>query len=272
MEVEGKKILVIGAGNMGGTYARSLISEEIVEKDNLYILERQEHLCDRFEEAGFGNVFRSAGEFISDVQWIILAVKPQDSHLMLEQVKPYINEQQFVISIMAGVQMATIQKKLNIKKVIRAMPNLPAGIGMGMTAFTVSEDVNREGLLAAQNLLNSTGKSIYVDTEEKIDAATAISGSGPAYVFYYMDLMIEAAQDLGFTHLEAKLLVEQTFLGTVNLLHRNGSTPKEWIKRVASRGGTTEAALKVYEDVKLKDAAHKGIEAAFRRAVELSAF
>jgi len=264
------KILIVGAGNMGGTYARSLVASQIVNINDLQILERQPTLCSKFMEAGYEHVHTQPGDYISNVGWIILAVKPQDCHTLFEHLRPFVHEGQFVLTIMAGINIATIQKELGLKKVVRAMPNLPAGIGMGMTAFTISQEVGKFGLLAAQNLLHSTGKSLYLEDEEKIDAATAISGSGPAFVFYYMDSMIESALKLGFTPSQAKLLVEQTFLGSVNLLNRNGSTPKEWIKRVSSKGGTTEAAMRVYEEIKLKEAADKGIKAAFNRAVELS--
>jgi len=264
------KILIVGAGNMGGTYARSLVASQIVSINDLQILERQPALCSNLMEAGYEHVHAQPGDYISNVGWIILAVKPQDCHKLFEHLRPYVHEDQFVLTIMAGINIATIQKELGLKKVVRAMPNLPAGIGMGMTAFTISQEVGKFGLLAAQNLLHSTGKSLYLEDEEKINAATAISGSGPAFVFYYMDSMIESALKLGFTPSQAKLLVEQTFWGSVNLLNRNGSTPKEWIQRVSSKGGTTEAAMRVYEENKLKEAADKGIKAAFNRAVELS--
>lgn len=149
------------------------------------------------------------------------------------------------------------------------MPNLPAQIGMGMTAFTSSDEVTRIELVTVQNLLNTTGKAIYLDSEELIDAATAISGSGPAYVYYYMNAMIEAAKKLGFSESQAELLVGQTFMGSVHLENRNNLSCKDWIAKVSSKGGTTEAAIKKFDNQEVHDHIIKGLEAAHNRAIEL---
>ncbi len=149
------------------------------------------------------------------------------------------------------------------------MPNLPAQIGMGMTAFTSSDEVTRIELVMVQNLLNTTGKTIYVEQESAIDASTAISGSGPAYVFYFMDAMIKAARAMGFSNSESELLVSQTFKGAVDLYNKNNFSCEEWIQKVASKGGTTEAALRSYIDNKVHEDIIAGANAALNRAVEL---
>ena len=170
---------------------------------------------------------------------------------------------------MAGVKIETICDSLGVKKVIRAMPNLPAQIGMGMTAFTSSNEVTRIELVMVQNLLNTTGKTIYVENEKAIDASTAISGSGPAYVFYFMDAMMKAAKGMGFNESEAELLVSQTFKGAVDLYNKNNFSCEEWIAKVSSKGGTTEAAMASYHDKKLNENIITGAQAAFDRAEEL---
>ncbi|MEZ4981421.1 MAG: pyrroline-5-carboxylate reductase dimerization domain-containing protein [Saprospiraceae bacterium] len=109
-----------------------------------------------------------------------------------------------------------------------------------------------------QNLLNTTGKTIYVETERAIDATTAISGSGPAYVFYFMESMMKAARTLGFSESEAELLVSQTFRGTVDLFQKSDFSCTEWIQKVASKGGTTEAALKTWESNQMEPAIMDG--------------
>ena len=129
--------------------------------------------------------------------------------------------------------------------------------------------MTRIELVMVQNLLNTTGKTVYVDDEAAIDAATAISGSGPAYVFYFMDAMIKAARDMGFSNSEAELLVSQTFRGAVDLYSKNNISCEEWISRVASKGGTTEAALASYIDNKVHEDIKAGAEAALQRAIEL---
>ena len=165
------------------------------------------------------------------------ALKPQDAPAVSEVLRPISEKQQVYLSIMAGVKISTIAQGLNASKIIRAMPNLPAQIGMGMTAYTASDEVTRIELVMVQNLLNTTGKTIYVDQESAIDATTAISGSGPAYVFYFMDAMMKAARGMGFNESEAELLVSQTFRGTVDLYNKSNFSCGEWIAKVSSRGG-----------------------------------
>ena len=166
--------------------------------------------------------------------------------------------------------MSTISKGLNAAKVIRAMPNLPAQIGAGMTVYTSSEEVTRIELVTVQNLLSASGKTIYVEREEMLNAATAVSGSGPAYVFYFMQSLIEAAKEMGFTQSEAELMTHQTFKGAVDLFNKYDFTCEEWIKKVSSKGGTTEAAIKGFDAKVVSKGFKEGVQAALLRAEELS--
>ncbi|GAB4113834.1 MAG: pyrroline-5-carboxylate reductase [Thermoflexibacter sp.] len=263
------KILIIGGGNMGKTYADSFLANHAIQKDDLYILEHFEEKVNYFKSIGFKNVFYQPDEYIKAMDLIILAIKPQDTQALFPKIRSYIQEGQTVLSIMAGVRIETLKKELPTKKIVRAMPNLPAQIGMGMTGFTSAEEVSKEEVFNIQNLLNTTGKSLYFDDESKLDAVTAISGSGPAYVFYFMDAMIETAMQMGFTKVQAELLVEQTFMGAVHLLNIHNISCKEWIARVASKGGTTEAALVQFANLKLGNAIQEGLKAAKQRATEL---
>lgn len=264
------KILIIGGGNMGKTYADSFIANHAIKQEELYILEHSEAKVAFFQSLGFKNVFHQAGSYITDVELIILAIKPQDAPALFPLIAPFVRENQLILSIMAGVKIENIQKALpKIKKIIRAMPNLPAQIGMGMTGFTSAEEVSKTELLWVHNLLNTTGKSLYFDDESQLDAVTAISGSGPAYVYYFMDAMVKAAMEMGFTQNQAEVLVEQTFLGAVHLKKRHDLTCQEWIQKVASKGGTTEAAIKRFEVLKVNKGIEHGLEDAFQRAIEL---
>lgn len=263
------KILIIGGGNMGKTYADSFIASHAIQKEDLYILEHFEEKVNFFKSLGFKNVFYQPDDFIKEMDLIILAIKPQDTPILFPRIRNYISENQTILSIMAGVPMRTISQELATRKIVRAMPNLPAQIGMGMTGFTSAEEVSKEEVFNIQNLLNTTGKSLYFDDESKLDAVTAISGSGPAYVFYFMDSMIGAAMRMGFTKVQSEMLVEQTFMGAVHLLNVHNISCKEWIARVASKGGTTEAALLEFDNVQLGDKIQVGLKAALQRATEL---
>ena len=208
-------------------------------------------------------------EKIADFDIVILAVKPQDFSVLALAIKPFLKEDQIIFSVMAGITLKSLEQQLSCSKVVRCMPNIPTQIGMGMTVFTASVNVDRKELFIIQNLINTTGKSVYVENENLIDAATAISGSGPAYVFYFMQSMIKAAVDLGFNESEAELLVNQTFMGSVSIQNSYSLSNEEWIKKVASKGGTTESALKVFEKQSLENSIVEAVKAANNRALEL---
>lgn len=263
------KILIIGGGNMGLTYAQSFMRSHICDRQNLMILEKSAERSYELTKNTEFNVYADPEECINLADLIILAVKPQDSPELFIRLQPLIDKQQVVLSIMAGVKMQTITNQLGTKKVIRAMPNLPAQVGMGMTVFTSTEDVTRIELVMVQNLINTTGKSLYVSEEAMIDAATAISGSGPAYVWYFMKAMIEAGRKMGFSESEAEMLVSQTFKGAIDLFQKTDFSCEEWIKKVASKGGTTEAALSAFESTNLYQDIITGADAALKRAEEL---
>ncbi len=262
-------ILIIGGGNMGRTYAQSLLRARLVAPSGLMILERSQEKADELRDAGLGTVYTSSETCLAAADLVILAVKPQDTSALFAALRPDTDPQQVYLSIMAGVTIDTIRQGLAVEKVIRAMPNLPAQIGLGMTSFTASDAVTRIELVLVQNLLNTTGKAIYVDNEQAIDATTAISGSGPAYVLYFMQAMIEVAEEMGFSPSQAELLVAQTFRGAVELQMKNDLTCEEWIARVSSRGGTTEAAMQTFRTTSVFDDIKNGARAALARAEEL---
>ena len=263
------KILVIGGGNMGLTYAQSFLRAKITTQKDMMILEKNAKKAEELAKKDIGTVYGDPEGCLNNADLIILAVKPQDTATLFASLKPYVDEQQVFVSIMAGVTIETISTALGVKKIIRAMPNLPAQIGMGMTTFTSTDEVTRIELVMVQNLINTTGKTVYVENEQFIDATTAISGSGPAYVYYFMQAMMEAAKDMGFTASEAELLVSQTFKGAVDLYNKSNLSCAEWIAKVSSKGGTTEAAVKTFNKHKVHEDIMRGAKAALNRAVEL---
>ncbi|OGX87279.1 pyrroline-5-carboxylate reductase [Hymenobacter lapidarius] len=263
------KILIIGGGNMGLTYARSFVRAHITSRLDLRLLARSPERVPALTIHEIGTVWGHPGECVPGADLLILAVKPQDSPALFESLRGLVQPQQVVLSIMAGVRIATLREALGTPKVIRAMPNLPAQIGMGMTAFTSTDAVTRAELVQVQNLLSTTGKTVYVEEEAAIDAATAISGSGPAYVYYCMDALMAAATTMGFSPAEAELLVSQTFRGAVELYSQSGLSCTDWIAKVASKGGTTEAAMRAFGAGQVREGLMAGAGAARDRAEEL---
>lgn len=263
------KILIIGGGNMGATFARSFVRSHSADPDKVMILEILAEKIDALKKEKIGRIFSVPKECVPLADIIILAVKPQASASLFAQMKDYVDDQQVIVSIMAGVQINTIRQGLGASKIIRAMPNLPAQIGQGMTVYTSTDEVTRIELVMVQNLLNTTGKAIFVSKEAKIDAGTAISGSGPAYVFYFINAMKEAAKEMGFSDSSAQLLVTQTFKGTVALFEQSDRDCQEWIDMVSSKGGTTEAAILSFESNQVRQKIKSGAKAALNRAIEL---
>lgn len=263
------KILILGGGNMGLTYAQSFLRSRIVVPDQMMVLCRSSEKANHLSQQQEGRFYSDPKLCVPEADLLILAVKPQDAPRLFDEIRDWVEPGQVFISIMAGVRMDAIREALGVSKIIRAMPNLPAQIGAGVTAFTSTDPVTRIELVMVQNLLNTTGKTLYVEQEDMIDAATAISGSGPAYVYYFMNAMIQAALQMGFSASEAELLVSQTFTGAVDLYNKSDSSCEAWIGKVASKGGTTEAALSVFRETALHEDIVAGAQAALLRAREL---
>ncbi len=263
------KVLVIGAGNMGLAYAKALVNSEFLKKDNLMISDTNKEKTEELKKISRFDVFTNLEDCLPLADIIFIAVKPFHCDELFEGIKHLVTKDQLIISIMAGITIQTIKDGLNATKVVRAMPNLPAQVGKGLTSFTASDDVSRLELSTVENLLNTTGKSVRLDSENDIDASTGISGSGPAYVFYFMQSMMDAAKKMGFSDHDSKVLVSQTFEGAVELFNKSDISPQTWMNRVASKGGTTRAALDSMEDNNIKQLIEDAAYAAFNRAVEL---
>ena len=263
------RVLIIGFGTMGKTYANSFISSRFIKPADIYVLVKNSSSSNNDFGIPNSNFLIVPNNKLEEFDIIILAVKPQDFNSLATTLKPFINPNQILFSVMAGVTISKISKLLNSDKIVRCMPNVPTQIGKGMTVFSASSFVDRKELFIIQNLINTTGKSIYVENEKLIDAATAISGSGPAYVFFFMNAMIKAAEALGFNASEAELLVNQTFMGSVDLQNSSALSNEAWINKVASKGGTTEQALKVFEENEVENAIVQAVKAANDRALEL---
>lgn len=263
------KVLILGYGNMGKTYANSFISSRFIKPEDIYLLVRDASKVVLENGILQSNCYEKPTQEIGNYDILILAVKPQDFGNLAQSIKPFLKENQMILSVMAGVKIVKIQRELGCEKVVRSMPNIPTQIGMGMTVFTASSEVDRKELFIIQNLINTTGKSIYIEDENLLNVATAVSGSGPAYVFFFMNAMIKAAVDLGFNESEAELLVNQTFMGSVAIQNSYSLSNQEWIKKVASKGGTTEQALNIFNLKSVEENIIEAVNAANKRAIEL---
>jgi pyrroline-5-carboxylate reductase len=263
------KVLVIGAGNMGLTYSEGMATSPLLNRRKLMIHDVSTETIEILRKDEKFDVYEKIEDCLPKADIVFLAVKPYHCEELFEKIKPMVNEHQIFVSLMAGVTIEKIQTLLGVNKVIRTMPNLPAKVGKGVTSFTESSSISRVELLMIRNLLDTTGESIHVKNEEFINKSTGISGSGPAYIFYFMQSMLEAAKKMGFSDNDSKVLVSNTFEGAVKLFNDSNLTPETWMDRVASKGGTTRAALDSMEDNNVKELIKDAAYAAFNRAVEL---
>lgn len=265
------QIAIIGCGNMGMAYATSFLNYKLVNQDSLLLIEKDENRKEILLKQGYKNVTSNLNdERIKSTDLFILAVKPQDFNNIAPQIKNTLNASQIVISIMAGKTIPYLQQHLQHNYIVRAMPNAPAIVGMGITAYTASNELTFKQIKLVENLLNTTGRSVLLDNEEMLDAVTAVSGSGPAYFYYFVKSMIEAAQKLGFDESTASLLVKQTMLGAFHVMNGSNKNLDELIQSVASKGGTTEAALQILNSNNVSDKIVSALLAAEKRAKELA--
>jgi pyrroline-5-carboxylate reductase len=264
------KIAIIGGGNMGATYARAFIRSDIAKAENILIVEKHEEKRESIKKEAIAILREGIDEALANYDIMILAVKPQDFRSIVDDLSKVLKKKQLIISIMAGIKISTIKKLLKHDLIVRAMPNTPAQLGFGITAFTASKEISLEHISIVDNLLETTGKSILMKDEELLDAVTALSGSGPAYFFYFVKHMIDAGKEMGMEEHVASMLVKQTMLGSFQILNNSKLSIDEMIKSVASKGGTTEAALNKFESAQLGQNIIKALKAAENRAKELS--
>lgn len=264
------RIAIVGCGNMGMAFAKSFLHYNLVARPDLLLIGRHAEQCERLSAQHAGLPVAELSPTLADYAVVLVAVKPQDFSQVAAGLRAVLQPGQTVVSIMAGIPIARLQRELNHRLVLRAMPNTPALLGMGITGFSAAPEVERSQLHQVENLLNATGRSIFLEDESLLDAVTAVSGSGPAYFYYIVQAMMQAGQELGFSESVAGLLVKQTMLGAYHLLNASEKTPDELIAAVASKGGTTEAALREFRAGQLAETLINGIKAAQHRATELA--
>lgn len=263
-------LVLIGCGNMGAAMIKALLDKAVYRVENLVIIEKKENTyTQEFSDQGIA-VFTQLKDFAGNIDLAIIAVKPQDAGSTLLELSQRTNEVNAVLSIMAGVTIGAIEDSLPSTQIIRCMPNTPASIRCGMSVFCGNQKVNDETYKTAQTILEACGEAFQVDSETMIDAATAISGSGPGYVFYFAEALAEGAIKLGFDENQARLLASQTLLGSAKLLKTSSESAKELRKKVTSPGGTTEAAINHFESSELKKQLIDGFQSAFLRSLELA--
>jgi pyrroline-5-carboxylate reductase len=266
---ENKTIALLGPGAMGEAIIIGLLDKGITTPEKIRAstpeTDRIEEITKRYGVLGFYDNVQA----VEGADLVILAVKPQKLYKVLEGIKNRIPEEAVVLSIIAGATIDTISSGLNHDSVVRAMPNTPAQIGQGITVWTASHSVTDDQLKLAGQVLTAMGQEIHVEEEIYLDMATALSGSGPAYVFLFMEALIDAGVHMGFPRRTAEQLVTQTILGSVSYYQKNGLHPAQLRNQVTSPGGTSAEALYYLEKAGIRTAISRAVWAAYERSLEL---
>jgi pyrroline-5-carboxylate reductase len=263
------RIAFIGGGNMGEAILAALLQKKLSRPVNISVSDvsetRRRYLKKKYRVV----ITTDNQETVNGKDVVVLAVKPQNIKEILADLKGNLKASQFILSIAAGVKISVITKGTGHRKVVRAMPNTPAQIGLGISGWTATKEVTDAQKKLARNILGAMGKEIYFAKEKYLDMVTAISGSGPAYVYLFTESLVDGAIGLGLNRKDAEILVLQTILGAANLMNTSSKTPAQLRRDVASKGGTTERAINVFEKNKLPSIVARAVEAAYQRAKEL---
>ncbi len=263
------RLTFVGGGNMGEVILSAVLTAGLAVADEVTVCdinrERRDYLAKRFGVAVTDNSRRA----VAGSNVVILAVKPQDMAKATDELNGNLKPGQLVLSVVAGARIAPIQRGLGHTAVVRSMPNTPAQIGQGMTVWTCAVKVSTEQRRTAEAILGAMGREIAVENEDDIDKATAVSGSGPAYLFLFIEALASAAVDIGLAADVAHELVLTTVLGAGLLVEQSGRDPAELRRMVTSPGGTTAAALAELANGKFNELVTRAVRAAYRRAREL---
>lgn len=258
------KIGLIGAGNMGEAIVSNCLKK--------FLLKINEERSSRrkYMQKKYGVQAVDLGYLTKWADMIILAVKPQDLGSVLNELKNSISKKPLVVSIAAGVSTRYIERVLgNEIRVMRAMPNMPAFVGAGITAVCRGEFTKTSDIALTRRVFDHIGETVVVK-ESQMDSITAVSGSGPAYVYLFMEELVSSAKKIGLEAGLASLLVEKTLKGSIALLAQEKTHPAALRAKVTSKGGTTQAALRVFKTKKFGRTIEQALKAAKRRAKELS--
>lgn len=266
---EDTTISFIGGGNMAEAMIKGILGKGLVSPDRIIVSEPRSERGEQLR-AAYGvhatNENRSAAR---QADILILSIKPQVLNKVMDEIHLDLAPNSLVLSIIAGARISVMTHGLQHGAIVRSMPNTPAQYGVGMTVWTCTRHVTERQRLQAQQILQALGKEIWMEDEEYLDMATALSGTGPAYVFLFIEALIDAGVHMGFARHIAEELVLQTIEGSLKVVDEMERHPATLRNMVTSPGGTSAAALYELEKGGFRTILSKAIFAAYRRSVEL---
>ncbi len=275
--LRGAQLSFVGVGVMAEAMIAGLLRRQLVERAQVVgshpRATRREELQTQYgirmfesnrEAAAAAQPNESGGASV-----VVVAVKPQRAGRVLQELKGALSPAQLLLSVVAGTRLETIAGELGHEEVVRAMPNTPAQIGQGMTAWTATPETTERQLEVVRTILGALGREMYVENENMIDMATALSATGPTYIFMMMEALVDAGVHMGFSRHVAEEMVTQTMLGSVLFARETHKHPAELRNMVTSPGGTSAEAIYQMEKGSLRTVLSKAVYAAYQRAVAL---
>ena len=264
-----RKIVFIGAGSMAEAIIGGLVATNIVPEQQIFVTNRSNYnrLVDL--QTLYQVQILEKLQDVADASLIVLAMKPKDVHAAMQSIAPYVSDQTGVISVLAGISLETLEKGLYRRPIARVMPNTSAAIGLSATGVAFNAQCNEPFKQTVITLLKAIGQVIEVE-EDQMHTVTALSGSGPAYIYYLMESFLDVGTELGLSTNEVRSLMTQTLIGAAKMLETCESNPAELREKVTSPNGTTEAGIQALEEHQFKEAITACVKAAANRSRQLA--
>lgn len=262
-------ISFIGAGNMAEAFIKGVLANDLLEPGRILASEPRESRCKELEERYGIRTTTDNRAAAAEANILVLSIKPQVLPKIMDEIRLDVEPSALVLSIVAGVRLSVLADGLRHGSIVRSMPNTPGQYGEGMTVWTTTEMVSEEQRQQAQLMLQALGKEIWMEDEEYLDMATALSGTGPAYVFMFIEALVDAGVHMGFARHIAEELVLQTLSGSLTVVRELGRHPATLRNMVTSPGGTSAAALYELEKGGFRTILSKAVFAAYQRSVAL---
>lgn len=255
------KIGFVGGGAMAEAIVNGIIQAKLLSPTDIYVADHKQDRCLELKEKYDIHADVNLDSFLSEIDILVLAIKPQVAQIAIKEVLAKVTDTTIIVSVVAGLNLATLEGNFKTQPVVRVMPNTPAAVGEGMSAIALGKNTTEETATTVLSLFNAIGKALIVE-EKAMDAVTGLSGSGPGYAFVIIDAMADAGVKVGLPRKTAITLAAQTLLGAAKMVLASGEHPAVLRDKVTSPGGTTIAGIHVMEQ--------RGVRAALIDAVEVA--
>ena len=260
---------VIGVGNMGAAIIRG-VAKKLLSSEQIFVTDVDPQKVDELRTELGVNAFDTVGQLVENVDTILYSAKPNNAAKIFKQARELVKPSQLLISIAAGIPIAQLESYFAESiPVIRVMPNIAVTVGSGVAAISPGSYADENHLAKSQAIFNAVGSSLIIE-EKQLDAVTGLSGSGPAFVFVFIEALIDAGVHVGLSREDAHQLAVQTVLGAAKIIDQNGEHPAVWKSRVTTPAGTTAAGLFELEQGKFRSIINAAVIAATERAQELA--